>query len=163
MTGELKQRGFFLLGIMTALVVAAMIGAAAVALLFNELRGQATAKNVVAASMDLGYAGRQVSQDIFMAASSDLVDGAPPVNQLTVSWIEWYGLTGIPHTVTYELSGSHLDRDYDGVVTTVARNISSIEFARTDRVIEVVVTSIPPWTPARPIERSFRIKLRPKE
>ena len=117
----------------------------------------------VAASMDLGYAGRQVSRDILMAAGSDLVDGAPPVNQLTLSWIEWYDLAGLPHSVTYELSGSNLDRDYDGVVTTVARNISSIEFARTDRVIEVVVTSVPPWTPARPTEQSFRVKLRSKE
>ena len=163
MTGELKQRGFFLLEMTTALAISAIIGVGAVALLFNEIRGQATARNVVAASMDLGYAGRQVSRDIFMAASTDLVDGAPPVNQLTVSWIEWYDLTGIPHTVTYALSGSNLDRDYDGVVTTVARNISSIEFSRTDRVIEVVVTSIPPWTPARPNEQSFRVKLRPKE
>ena len=163
MTSELKQRGFLLLEMTTVLIIAAMLGAAAVALLFNELQGQARAKNGVAASVDLGYAGRQVSRDIFMAASSDLVDGAPPVNQLTLNWTEWYDLTGIARTVTYELSGSHLNRDYDGVVTTVARNISSIEFARTDRVIEVVVTSVPPWTPARPTERSFRVKLRPKE
>ena len=163
MTGELKQRGFLLLEMITALTIAALIGAGAVALMFSEIRGQATAKNVVAASMDLGYAGRQVSRDIFMAASSDLVDGALPVNQVTLSWIEWYDLTGIPHTVTYSLSGSNLDRDYDGAVTTVARNISSIEFARTDRVIEVVVTSIPPWTPARLREQTFRVKLRPKE
>ena len=162
MTGKPRQRGLLLLEMITALAIAALIGGGAVALLFNELRGQATAKNIVAASMDLGYVGRQVSRDILMAAGSDLVDGAPPVNQLTLNWIEWYDLVGLPHSVTYELSGSNLDRDFDGVVTTVARNISSIEFARTDRVIEVVVTSVPPWTPARPTEQSFRVKLRSK-
>ena len=98
-----------------------------------------------------------------MAQSSDLVDEAAPVDNLTLSWMEWYNLSAVPHVSTYWLSGTDLKRDYDGTVTTVARNISSIAFSQTGRVITVVVASTPPWVPTETVERTFRVWLRPRE
>ena len=163
MRGQSGQKGFTLLEFVAAFGITAMVLSAFVGLIWHEIRGNATAKVAVTASSDLGNAGRCLSQNCMMAQSSDLVDEAAPVDQLTLSWIEWYQLTGVSHVSTYWLSGTDLKRDYDGTVTTVARNISSVAFSQTDRVITMVVTSTPPWVPTKTVERTFRVWLRPRE
>jgi len=134
-----------------------------VGLIWQEVRGAGISKNTVTASCEIGNACRCISQDCMMAQNSNLVDGAAPVDQLTLSWREWYQLSAVPHASTYWLSGNDLKRDYDGVVTTVARNISSIAFSQTDRIITWRVTSTPPWFPTKTMEQTFRVRLRPRE
>ena len=97
-----------------------------------------------------------------MAESSDLVDGAAAVDRVTLTWTEWFQLANVPHESTYWLSGSELKRDFDGTVSTVARNISGVGFSQADRVITLVITSTPKWSFTRSVERTFRVGLRPK-
>jgi len=157
------QRGFNLVDFMTAFGIIAIVLSTLVGLFWNEVRGSATARVAVAASSEIDNACRSLSQDCIMAQSSDLIDEAAPVDQLTLTWTEWYNLTAAPHVSTYWLSGTDLKRDYDGTVTTVARNISSVTFSQTGRVITVVVASTPPWVPAKTVERTLRVWLRPLE
>ena len=82
-----------------------------------------------------------LSKDLQMAASTDLVHAAPPVSSATLSWTDEYNSTGTYHSSTYSLSGTDLRRDYDGAVTTVARNISAIDFSINSKVVTVAITS----------------------
>ncbi len=163
MRGQSRQKGYTLLELIIALGLVGVMLPAVVGLIWQEVRGSGIAKNTVTASFEMGNVSRRLSQDCMMAQSSDLVNEAAPVDNLTLSWVEWYNLTATPHVSTYWLAGSDLKRDYDGVVTTVARNISSIAFSQVDRVITVRVTSTPPWFPAKTMEQTFRVQLRPKE
>jgi len=157
------QKGSNLLEILTALGIIGIVLTIVVGVLFSEVRGTATAKTTVSAYIELGNAGHFLTNDIMMAQSSDLVNESPPTDNLTLSWIEWYELTANPHVSTYWLSGKELKRDYDGVVTTIARNISSVSFSQTDRIITVELASTPPWVPSKTTEQTFRIRLRPLE
>ncbi len=99
-----------------------------------------------------------------MAESTDLVEGADLVNQLTLNWIERYDFANIPHSSSYYLEGTQLQRDYDGTVSTVARNISKIEFSQTGRLLTVSISCTPQWwDPQRTVQKTYRIYLRPAE
>ena len=160
MSGRCGQRGFTLVELVAALAVAAAMASGAAALFFNETWGTATAKSTVAASLDIESAVSRILKDGTMAGSSELVDGAAPVSQLTLRWTEWYELSGILHESTYWLSGTDLKRDYDGAATTVTQNISSVAFSRNGDVITVTIGSTPPWTPGREVVRTFQVLVR---
>jgi hypothetical protein len=147
---------------MAALVLVGMIASAAAFVLFHEFRGTATAKNITDSSLNIGFASHWIGRDVMMAEASNLVEGAPPANELTLTWVEWYQLAGIPHRSTYRLSGTALIRDYDGVITMAAQNLSGVAFSQTNQVITVVFTSKPPWTPTKEQKRTIRVMPRPK-
>ena len=163
MRRQSRQKGYTLLEFIVALGLVGVMLPALVGLIWQEVRGTGIAKSTVTACSEMSNVSRRLSQDCMMAQSSDLVNEAAPVDQLTLTWMEWYQLTAAPHVSIYWLSGTDLKRDYDGVVTTVARNISSIAFSQTDRVITVRVTSTPPWFPTKTMEETFRVRLRPLE
>lgn len=163
MSGWFGQKGFTMIELVASLGVTGMILTAAASFYFYEVRGVSTIKASVAASQDIGNAGRLISSDAMMAKSSDLVDGAASVDTLTLTWTEWYKLAATPHTSTYWLSGSELKRDYDGMVSTAARDISSIAFSQADRVITVVISATPSTSPPHTFQQTFRAWLRTKE
>ena len=99
-----------------------------------------------------------------MAESTDFVEGADPVDCLTLTWIEWYDFVNMPHSSSYYLEDTQLQRDYDGAVTTLARNISKIEFSQAGRILTVSVTCTPPWwCPNGEVQKTYRVYLRPGE
>jgi len=157
------QKGFQLIEVILALCVTAIIMTIVVNFVFFEVRGTTIAKVSVSASQELGNAGRSLRKDVMMAQSSDLDIESTPADNLTLSWIEWYKLSAIPHVSTYWLSGNDLKRDYDGVVTIVARNISSISFSQNGRMITVLITTTPPFVPTETVEQAFNVWLRPLE
>lgn len=160
MSGWFGQKGYTLIELMVSLGVTGMILSSAAALYFHETRGVSIINSSVAASHGIDNAGRVISGDAMMAKSSDLVDGAAPVDTLTLTWTEMYKLTGTPHTSTYWLSNSELKRDYDGVVKTVARHVSSIAFSQADRLITAVISAKVSTYP-QTFQQTFRVWLRP--
>ena len=98
-----------------------------------------------------------------MAASTDLMEEADPVDHLTLTWIERYDFVNIPHSSSYSLEGTQLRRDYDGIVTIVARNISKIEFSQTGRLLTVSISCTPRWWKSATVEKKYSIYLRTAE
>ncbi len=139
------QRGTTLLELMVALVITVVVVGGTLSLIFQEYRGTAVAKTAVTAARQIGNAARSISQDGMMAETTDLVDGSPPVDTLTLNWVERYEFTNLSHSSSYFISGNQLRRDYDGTVTVVARDISSVEFSRSGRLISVTISSTPQW------------------
>ena len=161
-SGQSGQKGFTLLELLAALSITGVIMLTATGLIFHELRGTAIAKGTVTASYEIGNTALWFSRDAMAAATSTLVDGAAPVDTVTLRWTDWYNIEGTPHQSTYWLSGTELKRAFDGVTSTVARHFSSVAFSQNDRVITLVATTVPDGA-GRTVERTLRILLRARE
>jgi len=158
-----KQKGMTLLELLVSMAITAMILSGIVALIFQEYSGTATAKTAVTAAHEIGTAARWISQDGMMAESTNLVEGADPVDHLTLTWIERYDFANIPHSSSYTLCDTQLCRDYDSTVTTVAQHISKVEFSQTGHLVTVSVSCTPQWWRASTIQKTYRIYLRAAE
>ena len=160
MKGQAGQKGMTLIELMVSLAITGMVVSAALGLIFHEFRGTAIAKTYVTAAHEIGNAARWISQDGMMAESSGLVEGAHPADYLNLTWIERYDFANIPHSSSYYLEGTQLRRDYDGTVTTVARDISKIEFSQTGRLLTLSISCTPRWWNSATVEKTYRIYLR---
>jgi len=163
MKGQARQKGMTLLELLVAMAITAMIISGVAALIFQEYSGTAIAKTSVTTAHEIGNAAHWISQDGMMAESTDLVEGAHPVGYLTLTWIERYDFANIPHSSSYYLEGTQLHRDYDGTVTTVARDISKIEFSQTGYLLTVSISCTPQWWNSTTGEKTYRIYLRTAE
>lgn len=163
MKGRAKQEGSTLVELLAGMAITALIIGAIVGLIFQEWSGTATAKTSVTVAHEIRNAARWISQDGMMAENTDLAEEADLVDRLTMTWIERYDFANIPHSSSYFLEGTQLRRDYDGIVTTVARNISKIEFSQTGRLLTVSISSTPQWWKSATVEKSYNIYLRTAE
>ena len=162
MKGQARQKGMTLLELTAAMAIAAIIVLGVVSLIYSEARGTAVARTSVTAGHEISYAARWLSQDGWMAESTNLVDGADPVDHLTLNWIERSDFANIPHCCSYYLSGTQLLRDYDGTVQTVAGKISNLEFSQVGSLITVSIDCSPEWAgdSAKTVRKTYRIYLR---
>jgi hypothetical protein len=151
-----------LLELMAAMAIAAIIMLGVISLVYSEARGTAVARTSVTAGHEISYAARWLSQDGWMAESTNLVDGADSVDHLTLNWIERRDFANIPHCSSYYLSGTQLLRDYDGTVQAVAGKISNLEFSLVGSLITVSIDCSPEWAgdSAKTVRKTYRIYLR---
>ena len=163
MNGRAKQEGSTLLELLAGMAITALIIGAIVGLIFQEWSGTATAKTSVTVAHEIRNAARWISQDGMMAENTDLVEEADLVDNLTMTWIERYDFANIPHSSSYFLEGTQLRRDYDGIVTTVARNISQIEFSQAGRLLTVSISCTPQWWKSTTVEKKYSVYLRTAE
>jgi hypothetical protein len=94
-----------------------------------------------------------------MAQSTDLVDGAAPVSSMTLSWTDWSQDGGVPHSVTYGLSGTELLRTYDGQTLTVGHYVTSVGFSLSGQALFVTITSEGRTGVSN--TKTYRVNLRP--
>jgi type II secretory pathway pseudopilin PulG len=155
-----RQKGMILLELLVALAITGMVLGGILALIFQEYRGTDIAKTSVTVAHEIRNAARWVSQDGMMAASTNLVEGATPASHLALTWTERRDFADIPHSCSYYLEGSRLCRDCDGIVTTVAQDISKIEFSQTDSLLTVSIGCTPRWWRASTVEKTYHICFR---
>ena len=162
MKGRDKQKGFTLVELLASMAISSIIMLGVISLIYGEARGTAITRTSVTAGQEISYASHRLSQDGWMAESTNLVDGADPVDQLTLNWIERLEFVDIPHYSSYYLSGTQLLRDYDGAVKTVAGKISNIEFSQSGSLITVSIDCSPQWAgdSAKTVRKTYRIYLR---
>ena len=162
MKGQDRQKGATLLELLASMAIVGIIMMGVVSLIFSEARGTAIARTSVTAGHELSNAAHRLSQDGWMAEITNLVDGADPVDHLTLNWIERYDFVETPHCSSYYLSGTQLLRDYDGAVSIVARKISNIEFFQVGNLITVSIDCSPRWAgdSEKTIRKTYRIYLR---
>lgn len=159
-----RQKGMTLLELMAAMAITVLVMVGALAVIFQEYGGTDIAKTKVTAAHEISNAARRISQDGMMAENTNLTEEVDPVNQLTLNWIERYDFTNIPHSSNYTLYGTELRRNYDGVETTVARNISQIGFSQSGDLLTVSISCTPQWwAPDRTVQKTYRIYLRTTE
>ncbi|MFC2033845.1 hypothetical protein ACFLTT_00370 [Chloroflexota bacterium] len=154
------QKGMILLETIAGVAISSIILSAVVGLIYHEIITTSSAKDSITATQEIDSAIRCISSDIMMAENSNLLAATSPIEQLNLSWMERYEFSNIPHNCTYQLVGTELKRDYDGVIKTIARDISSIAFSQVDNVITITICCTPSWRDANTVERTFRVSLR---
>jgi len=157
MKTTVDQRGITLVETLLATAIAAVIVGLLGSTIFLFMRSTEQGNKHLMAYQDLQNAGHWITRDGMAAQTTSLVNGAAPVTSMTLSWTDG----GQSNTVTYSLSGDDLRRDYNGTAMTVARNVSSVGFSISQRVITSNITSAPAgrWEVSK--EATYRVRLRP--
>ena len=151
-----RQDGFTLVEILVALGIAALITSVIGTAIFQILDRSARGGETVRALNDIQNAGQWLYLDGERAETTDLIENDPPVNSMILNWVA----DGQSHTATYTISGTELERDHNGTVTTVARYVSNAEFSISNRLITVSLTSTPGSTGASK-DITYNVWLRP--
>ncbi len=175
----MSQRGFTLLEVLLTLVVGGLVVGASMQTVLTLSRGSNRMNGQSVALADIDTVAHWITRDISQAATTtDLVDGAPPVSQVTLSWADMtaWAPASSTHTLTYcfnllatttpcdAQATNVMKRDYDGLVTSVGRHLTDVGFSLSGRVVTITVTSSPDdFTPRSTRTRTYQISLRPGE
>ncbi len=165
----MNQRGFTLIEILVSAAVSGMVIAVVIPIVFQLTVGsvRVTEKGSVIVSLD--QAAHWLNRDLVQAQTTDLVDGADPVSQMTLTWTDltiWANEEeeDYSHSITYALSGTQLMRTYDGGQQTIAgRNIAKVEFSLVGRSITVLFESSQDSQPPISLTRTYLTSLRTAE
>jgi len=152
------ERGVTLVETLLAAGIAAMIVGVLGSAIFLFWRTTEQGNEQYSALHDVQNTGFWLTRDGQRAQSTSLNEGEDPVESMTLSWTDG----GQSHTVTYSLSGTSLQRNHDGTVTTVARHISSVGFSISSQgVITADITSSPQGRWEISEQTTYKVCLRP--
>ena len=128
--------GFTLAEILVAVGILTLLTGLTGDAIFQTFSLQRTWRDDVSATRDLRHAGSWFAGDALNAETTDLVDGSPPVDHVSLSWT---GSDGAYHTATYNLSGGVLSREFDGNVSDTARGAVSVGFSLSGSVLTLTL------------------------
>ncbi len=164
----MNQKGFTLLEVLLTLSVGTVVLLAIVGSIFMIMRGVPEIRERASALADIERAAHWLNRDVTMGRASDLVHDAPPVVQMTITWIDYTKAAELEesllHSVSYSWSSStgELQRNYDGLITTVGSYLTNVGFSRNDRSITVTLTSSISEE-SESYTRAYTILMRPEE
>lgn len=140
------QAGFTLVEILAALAITGLIVPVVVMSIFQIQRGTVQIRNDVVIQQDIDTAAAYFTRDLSLAQSTNLVCDGSPYATMRVDWIDgtgWGAESGTTeHSAIYTLSGTELQRNYDGIPQTIARRIKSITFSRDAGTCDFITISI---------------------
>ena len=138
-----SQKGFTMLELLAATAVAGLILPLVITFTFQVIRGTASINQDLVIQQDLDNASIWFTRDLSQAQTTDLPDDGLPYTTMRVDWTDktGWGEANPTHSVIYTLSGTNLQRNYDGTINFAARNVSSITFSRNGDFITVSITS----------------------
>lgn len=162
------QKGFTLIEMLLTIALTGIITGVILTPIFQTLKIPARSSLKITAMENIKNSAYRISKDLRMAKTTDLIDGAAPVNHLTLNWTSWYDVSGQlishPHSVVYTLSGVKLMRSYDnGTQTIVGNYINSVEFSRLNQIIYVSINASPENKSQTAERKAYRMYLQPKE
>lgn len=151
------EKGLTLVELLVTAAITALIGGTLGTAIHQFIMTSERSNEELEALHDVQNAGYWLTQDGLRAETISLVDGAPPAEDMTLTWTNG----GQTHTITYSLSGTELKRAHSGNITAVARHVADVEFSINDSVITVAMTSTPEGRWGVSEEATFTIWLRP--
>lgn len=150
------QKGITLVEVLVATAITGLIAGALGAAIHQFITTSERGNQKLTALNDVRNAGRWLTLDGRRAQSTNLVDGAPAVGSVTLSWTT----EGQVHTTTYSLSGPELKRDLNGTVTTVARHVSTAGFSLAGQLFTATLTSTPEGRSPVSEQATYKVWLR---
>jgi len=152
-----REDGLTLVEMLVAVAISSLVAAGMGTALHQFLTTSERTRVTQAALHDVQNTGHWLSIDGKKVTSTNLVDGAPGTNDMTLSWT----VGAQVHIAKYFLDGTELKRSHDGASLTVARNVTDVDFSLSGRLITVNLTSSPPgrWDSSK--EASYKIWVRP--
>lgn len=185
-----SQKGFTLLEILLVLAVSGVLVSGILTAIFQTTRVTADSTNRISAYEDIRDAAYWISKDIRMASTSNLTNGAPAVDALTLDWTVWYDSGGSLiqfgdyRRVKYALSAERLERSYGKYLPAskpslpipdsnftwqsqehklVGYHVTDVQFSRQAQIIQLTVTSSPEDSPESSEQMTYHMYLQPKE
>lgn len=153
------QKGVTLVEVLVATAVAGLIVSSLVTAIHQFITTSERGSQQLIALHDVQNLGHWLTLDGERAQSTNLVDGAPAVASMTMSWTT----EGQVQTSAYSLSGTELKRDLNGAVTTVARHVSTASFSIAGRLTTVTISSTPEGRWGISEQATYQIWLRPTD
>ena len=126
MIGKNSQKGMALVELLVAVAITGLIVGGLGTAIYMIVTATERGNDEATVLHDIRNPSYWISYDAQMTDTTDLVDGDPGVDSMILEWIDEHGNS---HYSSYSLSGTELKRTYDGMTTTVARYVSSIEFS----------------------------------
>ena len=140
----MKQKGFTLIELLVALAVGGLVIMSAVAVIYQVMWGTSRTNSQVVALTDVHQAALRLKKDLVMAQTTDLADEVPQ-DSAVLSWTDYTSFDpdeNKDHSSAYNLlSDGVLQRTYDGTTSIVGRNITSVNFTLSGRVVNIVITA----------------------
>ena len=143
--------------VITAVTISAMITGVLGTAMYQFVNVTERGNDEFKTTHDMQNAGHWITLDAQRAQTTDLVDGAPDVNSVTLSWSDG----GHSYSSSYSVSGTELQRNFNSTVTTVARHVSSIGFSLSGGIITVSLTSSPTGRQSISKDITYKIYMRP--
>ena len=152
----MRQKGFTLIELLVALAVGGLVIMGAFGVIYQVMWGTSRTNSQVVTLTDVHQAALRLKKDFVM---TQLGEGDFPVDGTTVitltpggptatlGWTDYTSFGDLEpeeriHASAYNLlSDGVLQRTYDGTMSIVGRNITSVNFTQDDRVINVVITA----------------------
>ena len=162
----MREKGFTLIELVLALAVGSVILTGAVFSIYNVLVTTGRSSSQVVALADINRAALAIKNDLLMAQITDLVDGVPK-SSANLTWIDYTSSFGsafqTDHFASYTRSGKNLLRNYDGSVSIVGRNVTSISFTQSGKAVTVVIATSNTTAPSGTETITFTVHLRSEE
>ena len=131
------QRGMTLVEVIMAAAIAVMLTGVLGSAIFQFIQGTEEGNDQFRALHDVQNAGYWITLDGKRAETTNLIEEAEPVETTTLNWNDG----SESHNVIYSLSGTNLQRNHNGTITSVARYVSSVGFEISQGVITATLTS----------------------
>jgi prepilin-type N-terminal cleavage/methylation domain-containing protein len=164
---KVRQAGFTLLEVLVMLAVGGVLIVGALAGTQQVMLGTNRNNNQVVALTDAHQAALVIKKDLLRTQNTDLVDGDPvPRNSANLTWIDYtYFETGnwTAHSSSYALTGTELQRNYDGADAIIGRNITYVGFTQSGRTINVTITATGSGAQERSETLEFSVYIRAEE
>ena len=172
------QRGFTLIELLVGSAVSVMLLSVLVALTFQTTRVTTDSSAQISTLEDIRNVALPVTPDVRMAQETSLVDGADPVDSVTLDWTSWYDNDGELTSVDYHceytfLEGQgKLERKYweyydegsPGTPTstrTFGNYATGIEFSRDANLVTVTITSSSSGTAETERQLTYQASMHP--
>jgi len=164
----MKQKGFTLVEVLVVTAIGGVLMMGLMLSIHNIVWGSARSNNQVIALTNINHAALSIKKDLLMTQDTDLTDGDPvPQSSVMLSWTDYTGFESenqsASHFSSYTLSGTELQRNYDGTVSIVGRNITSLGFTQNGKAITVVITAASPEGPEQTETLKFSSYIRAEE
>ncbi|MFC1907660.1 type II secretion system protein J [Chloroflexota bacterium] len=143
----MNQKGFTLIEILAVMAVTSLVIVAVVTSMYQISWGTVRTNDRLNAMNDINNVVPWIKRDIQAAQYTDLTPGGPSQSSLSLYWLDLtFFSVGDPitHQSEYSLTGSELERTYDGTTNVIGRNITSIDFAQDNYTITCNITSTGP-------------------
>jgi prepilin-type N-terminal cleavage/methylation domain-containing protein len=158
-----RQKGFTLIEMLLVISITGTIVVVVMSSYIQIWKGRQDIAKTSVAMIDIDNATHLLTQDLVLAQTTNLTDGAAPVSSVNMTWNDlthWAGDEGtIGHSVTYTRSGTRLIRNYDGDSYAIARYLTRFDISISGTLFTVTITSQPGF-PASAVTRSFSINER---
>jgi len=162
----MKQKGYTLIELLVVLPISVVMLGAIVGSIFLVLHGVIDIRSETAAQVNIENAAHWLTRDIVMGQSTNMLEGAPPVNTANFTWVDYTGGLGneVSHYVAYTHSGTELVREYDSAdnTTIVARNLTDVSFTLNGDLVTVTLTRTAEGASRSMVIRTYVIQMRAK-